>query len=265
MPARTLLAGCGRLGTLLGERLVAAGGEVIALRRDPSGLPAAFGAVAADLREPLGRPLPAVDALVITLPPGTPPAPGQEDDYALALRHLAAALPRPPRRTVFVSSTRVFEGRTDGRPITEDDEPVPLTERGRTLRRGELLAVELLGALVLRPAGIYGPGRDMLLRRVREGAAVQYGRRTNRIHETDLVRTLEALLLAADPPRVLHAVDRAPASLGEVVTHIAREWGLEPPPRATPETVAGTVLDGSRLLGFLGGLEYPTFREGYRP
>jgi nucleoside-diphosphate-sugar epimerase len=103
----------------------------------------------------------------------------------------------------------------------------------------------------------------MLVRTVLEGTPVQYAKRTNRIHETDLVRTLEALLHATDPPRILHAVDQRPAPLGEVVTYIARRMGLPAPPRVQPEVASGTVLDGTRLLRLLGALQYPTFEAGY--
>ena len=262
-PGRILLVGCGKLGTRLGRRLVGAGWEVFALRRHPISLPPEFSTLAIDLQDPVPRAMPAMDAMVITLPPGAQDAESWSDSYQTSLRHLAAALPSVPRRVVFVSSTRVFEGRTDHRALTEADTPAPVTTRGKALHEGELLAADLFGAHILCPAGIYGPGRDMLVRKVIEGTPVQYARRTNRIHETDLVRTLEALLGAADPPQVLHAVDQRPASLGEVVGYIARHLGVEAPPRVQPEVANGTILDGAQLLRLLDTLETPTFEPEY--
>lgn len=262
-PGRTLLVGCGKLGTRLGRRLVDDGGEVFALRRTRAAVPPDFTALPLDLREPLRRKLPDVDAMLITLPPGRSSPAGQDDSYRTALRNLAAALPAVPRRVVFVSSTRVFDGSPGPQPITEADEPTPATARARTLRDGELLAIRLFDAHIIRPAGIYGPGRELLLRKVLTGTPVQYARRTNRIHETDLVRTLHAVLTAQEPPRVLHAVDESPAPLGDVVSYIARRLGLPPPPRIEPVVAGGTVLDGARLLAFLGALQYPTYRAGY--
>ncbi|MEN0024045.1 MAG: SDR family NAD(P)-dependent oxidoreductase [Microbacterium sp.] len=267
-PARTLLVGCGALGTALGERLVADGGEVTAIRRDASGLPAAFSTIEADLRHPLSSPLPAFDAVVVTLPPGTGP---EGSIYPAALTHLAAALPARPERVLFVSSTRVFEGYgsqefggSDGRaPLTEADPTLTTGERGDALVEGEQLAVDLLGAIVVRPAGIYGPGRDSLIRRVREGAAVDHERRTNRIHESDLVRLLDVLLCADAPPALVHAIDREPVRLGAVVAHIASRLGVAAPPQSEGDAGGGTVLDGSLAHGLLGELSYPTFREGY--
>jgi nucleoside-diphosphate-sugar epimerase len=262
-PRRTLLVGCGKLGTRLGQRLVETGGEVFALRRNAAALPAAFAALPVDLRAPVHRDLPTVDAMVVTLPPDGQGGSDQPDDYLASLKNLAAALPSTPRRVVFVSSTRVFEGRTDRRALTEADTPAPVTPRGQTLHNGELLASELFDAHIVRPAGIYGLGREMLLRKVVEGTPVQYAKRTNRIHETDLVSALEVLLFAGDPPRILHAVDRAPAPLGEVVTYIAHQLRLPPPPRIQPDEATGIVLSGARLLTLLGPLQYPTFQAGY--
>ena len=265
-PNRTLLVGCGALGTRLGRRLVGEGGQVFALRRTTAGLPTDFTALAVDLHEPVRGGLPAVDAMVITLPPGGTSgdrSPGNDGGYLAALRNLAAALPQVPPRVVLVSSTRVLGGHADGRPLTELDAPAPAGPRGGVLLEGERLAEDLFGAVILRPAGIYGPGREMLLRKVLEGAPVQYARRTNRIHEDDLVRTLHALVTLADPPKLLHAVDQSPAPLGEVVTFIAEQLGATPPPALEPAEATGTVLDGARLLDLLGSLDHPDYRSGY--
>ncbi len=263
IPARTLLVGCGRTATRLGESLVAAGGEVVALRRHPGDLPSAFTTLQVDLLEPVGQELPTVDAMVITLSPGMGQAGERPGGYLDALTHLAQALPAVPARVVFVSSTRVFEGRPGEQVLTEDDAPAPTTPRGRILREAELLAMELFNAHIVRPAGIYGPGREMMLRKVRNQTPVQYAQRTNRIHEVDLARALQAMLTHPDPPRILHAVDQSPATMGEVVIFIADQLGLRPPPALEPAVPGGTVLGGGLLLELLGSLRYPTFEVGY--
>ncbi|MDF2507254.1 MAG: hypothetical protein K0Q52_1113 [Microbacterium sp.] len=262
-PRRTLLVGFGKLGARLAPRLLADGGEVFALRRSDGELPAGVVGIRGDLAQSLATPLPAVDATVFTLPPGA-----EEGAYRTALGHLREALPAMPPRTVFVSSTGVFEGTVfEGpdadRPLTEQDEPAAESPRSRGLRDGERAAAELFGAVVVRPAGIYGPGREFLLRKVREGAAVDHDRLTNRIHETDLVRTLDLLLRADDPPRLVHAVDERPAPLGDVVRFIAGELGVAAPPHEASDGPRGFVYDGSLLHSLLGELEYPTYEAGY--
>jgi len=257
-PARTLLVGYGKLATRLAPRLLERGGEVVALRRSDGPLPAGVVGVRADLSTPLADQLPAVDAMLVTLPPGD-----AVTAYRTALGHVAAALPAVPARTVFVSSTGVFEGTGAEHPLTEREEPVPTSERSRGLHVGEQAAIELFDAVVVRPAGIYGPGREFLLRRVREGAAVDHARRTNRIHETDLVRTLDLLLRMDAPPRLVHAVDEGPAPLGEVVRFIAGELGVAVPPDVASGSPSGFVYDGALLRSVLGSLEYPTYEAGY--
>ncbi|WP_405216700.1 sugar nucleotide-binding protein [Agrococcus sp. Ld7] len=259
---RVLLIGCGRLGTLLGTQLVAEGWEVVAMRRDPSMLPGSFTVIAADVRQPLQQALPAVDAMVITLPPGSDRSEAVEG-YRAVLEHLAEALPSVPPRVLFVSSTRVFDGMPGPRPISEADEPVPGSDRARALREGELLAVDRFAATIIRPAGIYGPSRDSLIRRVAEGAPMQHARRTNRIHETDLVRALHAMLRSDAPPAVLHAVDQTPAPLGDVAAHIAERLGVATLPAIEPAVSSGTVLDGALMASLLGSLTFPGYREGY--
>lgn len=256
-PRRTLLVGFGALGARLAPRLVADGGEVVALRRTAGALPDGVTGVWADLAQPLAAPLPAVDGMVITVPPGEGVA-----AYRSALTHLAGALPAPPTRTVFVSSTGVFDGPGHARALTERDAPSPSTDRGRGLRDGEHTAITLFDAVVVRPAGIYGPGREFLLRRVRAGEPVSHRRRTNRIHETDLVRALDLLLRVPEPPRLLHAVDGTPAPLGDVVAFIAGGLGLPVPPD-DGAAATGHVYDGARLRALLGGLEHPSYASGY--
>lgn len=258
-PGRTLLVGCGKLGTKLGLRLVAEGGEVVALRRTTDGLPASFAAMADDLDVARDRELPVCDSVVITLPPGALEGSG----YAASVVHLAESLPELPPRVIFVSSTRVLEGHDGATPLTESTPATPSSARGLAVREGEILAEQLLDACIVRPAGIYGPGRESLIRKVREHEPVDHTRRTNRIHEDDLVGLLHAMLRVAAPPSLIHAVDQHPVPLGEVVTFIADRLGLEPPPHLAPETGGGTVLDGSRMHAFSGPLEFPSFREGY--
>ncbi|WP_341947189.1 hypothetical protein [Microbacterium sp. LWH11-1.2] len=257
-PRRTLLVGFGKLGRRLALRLVADGGEVIALRRSEGELPEGVSGIRADLSAPLTEPLPTVDAMVITLPPG-----GSVDSYRRALSHLRAALPAVPARTVFVSSTGVFEATASEHPITEQDEPVPASDRSRGLYDGERAAIELFSAVVVRPSGIYGPGRGFLLRQVREHKPVNHRRRTNRIHEVDLVRALDLLVRMPEPPALVHAVDQAPAPLGDVVAHIALRLGVDAPPDDPSAEPTGLVHDGSLLLSVLGSLDYPTYVEGY--
>ncbi len=256
---RTLLVGCGKLGGALARHLVASGREVFAIRRDIAKVPHDVVPIGADLTRPLAEPLPFVTEMVIALPPSF-----DSEGYGPALRHVHEALPGLPARTLFVSSTGVFEGWDGPQPITEEHVPHPASPRATVLREGELAAIDLFDAAVVRPAGIYGPGREFLVRTVRERRPIKAATWTNRIHESDLVRVLDALLSVPTPPRYLHAVDGHPARLGEVVRHVADLLASEPPPESDGEGRVGNIFDGSLMRRYAGEPEFPSYREGYR-
>lgn len=254
---RTLLVGYGKLARRLAPGLLPHADGLFALSRGATELPSGVEAVTADVSRALDR-LPAVDSMLVTLPPGD-----SSGNYRTALTNLAAALPNPPARTVFVSSTGVFEGAGPDRILTEDDQPLAVSARSEGLIDGESAAVELFGATILRPAGIYGPGREFMLRRVRAQTPAEHARWTNRIHQDDLVATLAALLRAQQVPSLLHAVDRHPAPLGEVLALVAALLGLPTPVDDGTGRASGHILDGSRLHGWIGELRHPSYVSGY--
>jgi nucleoside-diphosphate-sugar epimerase len=255
-----LLFGCGKVGIRLGEVLIGAGHQVFAVRRDIEALPASFTGIALDYRRPFTAELPSVGSMVVTLTPGA--SERESPDLVSPLRRLAAALSARPRRVILVSSTRVFDGDPGLRTLTEDDLPNPASPRAQALLASESEARRLFDAIVVRPAGIYGPGREHLIRQVVRGVPMDRQRRTNRIHETDLVRALHELLRAPKPPQTLHAVDGHPVARGEVIDYIAHRLRIPAPP-ALPAEPSGHLLSGARLASLLGTLRYPDYRSGY--
>lgn len=255
-----LLFGCGKVGIRLGEALIESGHRVFAVRRNPEVLPRSFTGIALDYRRPFTAELPSVDSMVVTLTPDA--SERASPDLVNPLRRLAAALPTRPRRVILVSSTRVFDGNPGLGTLTEDDIPSPASPRAHALLASESEARRLFDAIVIRPAGIYGPGRDHLIRQVARGIPMDRQRRTNRIHETDLVRALHELLRAPEPPSTLHAADDHPATRGEVADHIARLLQVPAPP-ALPAEPSGHLISGERLASLLGTLRYPDYRSGY--
>ncbi|KAA9394823.1 NAD-dependent dehydratase [Kocuria coralli] len=275
MTHHLLLAGCGDIGTALGERAARDGWHATGIRRRTDGLPGPISPLQLDLTEPGGFPLPAAEAVVITLTADGRTAADYERTYLGALRGLHRGFQAGggiPGRVVLVSSTSVLgeasglpEGRKTG-VLTEEAVPRPVRETAKVLLRAEHLAEELFpGAIIVRPAGIYGPGRTSLINRVRRGEALDHTRITNRIHRDDLVAALHAVLDAPRPPSLLHAVDREPARLGDVATYLAGRLGVPVPPDSSRPGAepAGKVLDGTRLREVVGALRYPTYREGY--
>lgn len=260
-----LLAGCGDLGAHLGLRLSALGRRVTGVRRRPQQSRLPFEVLGMDLAAPDGARLPSADVVVVALTSDTRDAAGYERAYRRTLRGLADALPQPPKRLVFVSSTSVL-GDDHRQPVTEETAPAPQRETAEVLLAAEQDAAELFEhTVIFRPAGIYGPGRTRLIERVRGGKAADHGRLTNRIHRDDLVTALLAVLQARQPPPLLHAVDAEPAPLGEVLRFIAGELGVAVPSDSGNGERHGKTILGTRMHEFLGepGLQFPTFREGY--
>src|SRR5207253_10304651 len=98
-------------------------------------------------------------------------------------------------RILFTSSTSVY-AQTNGEWITEESDAEPKHERGRILRKAEDLVLANRG-IVIRLAGIYGPGRSALLRKFLNGDAIldpENDRFVNQIHRDDAAAAIALLL-----------------------------------------------------------------------
>jgi nucleoside-diphosphate-sugar epimerase len=272
-----LIAGCGDVGSALGLLLAADGHEVFGLRRRPEHLPAPIRPVAGDLGDA---------ATLAAIPPDvelvayTAAADGFDDGayrraYVDGVANLLAALraaAAPVRRLLFTSSTAVY-AQTDGGWVDETSATEPGGFSGRRVLEGERLVTGSgLHGIVLRLAGIYGPGRTRLIDRVRDGLATCSDgppRWTNRIHRDDCAGAARHLLTLADPGPVWLGVDDEPADECAVLDWLAARLGA-PPPRRVPSDPAGARRPQSnkrcsnRALVASGYvLRYPTFRDGY--
>lgn len=270
---KVLIAGCGDLGTEIGLRLVAAGHQVVGLRRNADVLPASFTRISGDLNGPL-PPLPDdVEGLVYAA------AADGRSEHAYRTAYLdgpqrvldaLAAVAAVASRTVFVSSTAVY-GVTDGSDVDEATPTEPRTATGQVLLDAEGALLERQGgtAVVLRLAGIYGPGRTRLIDQVRSGEAVipDPPVHTNRIHRDDAAAAAVHLLTAVDrPERVYLGVDHAPAERGEVLRWLAAELGVPEPPSGPVQRTRGgdKRCRNQRLVGTGFSFAYRTYVEGYR-
>jgi nucleoside-diphosphate-sugar epimerase len=273
---RVLIAGCGYVGTALGLRLAASGATVWGVRRDPSALPAPLIPVAADLSDERAlTPLlpPALDAVVYTAAAGGFTDEAYRRAYVDGIRSLLGALVKGghrPERILFTSSTGVY-GQTDGRWVDEETPPDPVAFNGtRVLEGEELLRASPFRTVSLRLGGIYGPGRDSLMQRLRAGgvrcpAPPMW---SNRIHRDDCAGALAHLLTLPDPAPVYVGVDREPADLCEIMTWLARRMGVEPPEPAEEGEEPGARGSGkrcssARLVASGYPFAHPTYREGF--
>lgn len=270
---RVLIAGCGDLGTEAALELAAEGHVVFGLRRDPSVLPATVRPVAGDLTrddglDRLPRDLHAVvHVATADRRDEAAYAAVYRDGLARLLRR-AAATGSGDARFLFVSSTTVH-GDAAGGWIDEDTPLAPSSATGERLAEAERVLLEAgVDGVVLRLAGVYGPGRTRMIDQVRAGEAVRpdppvHG---NRIHRDDAARAIRHLLLLRDEVQPVYlGVDHAPVPRGEVLTWLAAELDLpEPPAGPAPARGGDKRARNDRLVASGFDFRYPTYREGYR-
>jgi nucleoside-diphosphate-sugar epimerase len=267
---RVLIAGCGYVGMNLAGRLAAAGHQVWAGRRRPEGLPPGVIPWPLDLtRRELPVP-PGVTHLVFAAAPDEGSEEAYRRIYLEGLTHALGALRAagaPLERVVFVSSTSVFAEQSGG--DVDEDSPTATDGKSALLLEAERLALAHPGGIVARLSGIYGPGRERMIRMVREGAA----RRAtpspigNRIHRDDAAAMIEHLLHLPDPARCYLGVDDAPVPLSEVYEWLAERLDVPPPPLSSEPDARGRGAFKRCLNHRLKASGYrflfPTYREGY--
>ncbi|AZY52023.1 NAD-dependent epimerase/dehydratase family protein [Bordetella avium] len=269
MTQTILLAGCGDLGLRVAERLLARGDEVWGLRRQPpASFPAGMRWITADLADPASLAgLPQHIQRVAYLP--TPGAREPERYRAVFLhgqRHLLAALNRKPERWVFVSSSAVY-GEHSGQWIDEDSPTSPQGFNGRILLEAEqALQTALPGAVSLRLAGLYGPGRTQLLQRLRQGQArAAADHWANRMHIDDAAAALDHLLHIDAPLPCYLGVDDTPMLLDQLYGELARMLNAPPPEAGPPPADVGSKrLSNQRLKSSGFALRWPDTIAGYR-
>lgn len=263
-PVRALIAGAGDLGRRIAHGLRDEGAEVTCIVRRPR--PDDPHARALDLTHPLVAPFDGeFDVLLHCLSPAHRDEASYRAVYVDALRHLLMALPTVSR-VVFVSSAAVY-GDHGGAWIDEAADCLPAAFSGRALLDAEQVAGSFgHEALVLRLGGIYGPGRDMRLRRVRSGEPLAVSdppRYTNRIHVDDAAAAA-VHLIGQDATGVFNLVDDLPAPEPDVLDWLAERMGV---PRLA-RTEAAPAPDNRRIVnaklrrsGF--ALRHADFRSGY--
>lgn len=281
MSATTLLVGPGWLGAPTAAHLASSGMTVWTLRRGADAPPAGCiglvgtpDAIATDAS--LRAQLPArVDHVVATVAPSR----GRGDDHGIypqvaeGIRRMAEAL--SVRSVLWVSSTGVYD-RQDG---SEVDETTPLTPhdgRVAALVEAEQIIASIgehgrTAARIVRPAGLYGPGRDPGPRfaqgdpldsrwcnfswrdDVRDAIAHLIGQPTHDavsifnctdghpVQAGAITRALQAASAAVTPPATSGGARREARSNQRIRTEALRATGWRPQ--------VATVFDGLQRLG----------------
>ena len=235
---RVLIVGCGYVGLPLGRLLVQDGHEVFGLRRSIAGHDEMRAAGVQPLTADIARPgdlqaLPGpFDWVVNTVASGR----GGEDDYRQVYlegtRHLIQWLldqgtgpgsggrtSSPLRKYIYTSSTSVY-AQNDGSVVKETGPTEPESPTSKVLVETEKLLLEAargrnFPAVILRVAGIYGPGRGHSFQQFLRDEVKIPGkgeRFLNMIHRDDVALVIRAALKDGRPGEIYNAVDDEPVA-----------------------------------------------------
>jgi nucleoside-diphosphate-sugar epimerase len=193
--------------------------------------------------------------------------------YVGGLANVLAALPQPAPRIVYVSSTSVY-GQTDGEEVDESATTEPQGESGKVVLEAErLLRARLPSAVILRFAGIYGPGRLMRGQAIKAGEPIvgDAEKWLNLIHVEDGAAVVVAADERAAPGSIYNVSDGFPVRRRVFYTKLAGVL-RSPQPRFIPLPHGAVVppqergcrqIVSRRMLEELGvTLRYPDYEAG---
>lgn len=260
---------------------MAQGQHVVAASRHQTPLSAAVQWMSIDLDQPAGWPadwLQGHDTVFYLAPP---PVEGVRDSR---LRAVLARWPAHslPQRFILISTTAVYGDRA-GAWVDEQSPIAPGTDRGHRRHDAEQVLTQWatqhrLGHVILRVAGIYGPGR-LPLQRLRSGMVVINDNEappSNRIHVEDLAAVCIAAAAYRGDHHVFNVSDGHPTTMTDYFVRVARLAGLSAPRRVTlaeaPHHLSAAMMeylmerkkvDNRRMLTELGVvLQYPDLEHG---
>ena len=245
-----LIFGCGYLGLRVAKLWQARGENVVAITRsrDRAAALAAeeFGPLIADITQAETlTPLPAASSALFAVSVDRRAGASPHDVHVTGLGNVLDALAATGTdcRLIYISSTGVY-GQTGGEEVDERSPCEPKSESGRACLAAEhLIAAHPLGknAVVLRMAGLYGPGRVPNADAVREqrpigGAPDTY---LNLIHVDDAAAAVLGANERGKPGGTYNISDGHPVLRREYYEHLARIYRA-PPPVFAPENSAAS-------------------------
>lgn len=272
---KVLLMGAGDIANRLQPLLAVQGFEVTGARRNPPA-EAEYPQLRADARKVEDwqqvlqeRP----EVIVLTMVPtefsDTGYVQGYVEPVQAMLTTLSTLADYQPL-ILFVSSSSVYSER-GGEWVSERSATNPDSFSGQRLEQAEnLLKDSTYPHAVVRFSGIYGPGREGMLKRLKDGTLTLTPAWTNRIHVRDCAGVLAHLIGHYRVGKPLHnmylASDNMPIRQTDLVRGLAAKLGVDAErlPRSEEIGPRGSKrCDNTRLLESGYKFVFPTWQEGY--
>ncbi len=220
IPSPLVVLGFGYTGRIVHRMEISQGRAVHATSRSPlnnlTGVPSEQ-RLQFDLEQPSTWPNIPAGADLIWCFPATP---------LEQVKAFARTLDTTARRTIVLGSTSAYEvsDHSTEYPPPWIDESAPI-DRTKPRVQGEEFLRANCGAIVLRVAGIYGPGRNPLdwIRQGRVGHSRKY---VNLVHVDDLAAICLAAIEKGKPGEAYNVSDGQPYIWNEICVTAQQRWGV---------------------------------------
>lgn len=163
----------------------------------------------------------------------------------------ARMLDAPTQRMVVLGSTSAYDAPSQSTeyppPWIDESAPIDLT---KPRVQGEEFLRTNCGAIVLRVAGIYGPGRNPI-DWIRTGRVSPSRKYVNLIHVEDLAAICLAALEHGKPGETYNVSDGTPYLWSEICAAAKQRWGITAVP-AKEDSSSGKRISNAKLRTELG-------------
>jgi len=220
------------------------------------------------------------DVIIMTMTPSENSDEGYRQGYVEPIQTLLTALAaqtvtiqkKTPTLIVFVSSTAVY-GQDDGSWVNEHSITEPKRYNGKRLLEAEaLLQSSAIDSVCVRFSGIYGPGRNHLIKQVRaqQWRDTDKTQWSNRIHVDDCAGVLAHLIERHQAGKTLEPIylasDSEPVSRWHIKQWLAAYLGIIEYEEVSDYNGAMQHKRCSNKLLLESGyvFKYPGYRWGYR-
>lgn len=168
------------------------------------------------------------------------------------------------RKFIYISSLAAAGPSNDGKPVTEADEPRPLTTYGQSKLAGERMALsyaDKFSVLSIRPPGVYGPGDTEILpffQTVKKGLKPFIGncsRKLQLVHVDDLCRGIfMAMISDSNSGEIYFIADKDAYSMKELITNLQVAIGRSAIPIYIPSVLFKLIARLTQSISNLFGI-----------